>query len=431
MAQVADEFAQMRVNDDQYDNYGDDNGDAGTPLSPPYGGVRSEAGRTGTYSPSSTKFLAAQRARKAVDEDAQRLANRVAQLKKEEDKSLKRIAETKRRAEEIMALRQRNEEAARAKQQMEAERQEELQRQMELLQAEKDEHMRRKRQVAEQLYVEKRTEMRKTKEERAEIEKRVREQRLAEQQKAIASKEAVKKGHMEGREKVLNEKHKTIDKVRQEVEKRVEEERAEQKAKERELARLAREEMELIQRLQQKQQEQRKAYEELEQALGIVKKSRPSSRTTSSRAGSAQPRQPMAQSQPAPRSMSQQPAAQPQHAPPPQQQQQQHQQQQHQYYQPPPQQTYQPVTQAQAPGTPPPTIDDDDVIDEEEAEISAKFSEYDPKGVGVIDTSNLGALFRDLGESLDEEQVEQAALQLDPSGSGKVHYGDFLMWWRG
>ena len=55
-------------------------------------------------------LLQAQRARRAAQEDAQRLANRLAQLQKEESKSEKRIDETRKRSEEIRALRKRNEE---------------------------------------------------------------------------------------------------------------------------------------------------------------------------------------------------------------------------------------------------------------------------------------------------------------------------------
>jgi hypothetical protein len=41
-------------------------------------------------------------------EDAVKLANRVQQLKKEEEKAAKRIRETRKRAEEIKVLRKRN-----------------------------------------------------------------------------------------------------------------------------------------------------------------------------------------------------------------------------------------------------------------------------------------------------------------------------------
>ena len=50
--------------------------------------------------------------RKQADEDAQILANRIALLKNEEAKAWKKIEETRNRAKEIMATRQRNMETA-------------------------------------------------------------------------------------------------------------------------------------------------------------------------------------------------------------------------------------------------------------------------------------------------------------------------------
>ena len=52
---------------------------------------------------------AEKRARKAAEEDAARLYNRVKQLQKEEDKAKRRVDETKQKAAEILKLRERNE----------------------------------------------------------------------------------------------------------------------------------------------------------------------------------------------------------------------------------------------------------------------------------------------------------------------------------
>ena len=60
--------------------------------------------------------------KKAAD-DAKLLANRIALLKLEEKKAWKKIEETKRKAEQVMKIRQRNEDDKMAKQALHAQRQ--------------------------------------------------------------------------------------------------------------------------------------------------------------------------------------------------------------------------------------------------------------------------------------------------------------------
>lgn len=55
------------------------------------------------------------RTRKAVEEDTERLYNRVRQLEKEEEKARRRIVDTQQRTNEILVLRQRNQQKMEAK----------------------------------------------------------------------------------------------------------------------------------------------------------------------------------------------------------------------------------------------------------------------------------------------------------------------------
>lgn len=55
------------------------------------------------------------RERQEVERDAQLLANRIALLKQEEMKTWKKIEETKKKASEVMRLKQKNEERIRSK----------------------------------------------------------------------------------------------------------------------------------------------------------------------------------------------------------------------------------------------------------------------------------------------------------------------------
>lgn len=88
-----------------------------------------------THAAASPKaLLQAKQLRKLAEEDAVRLANRIEQLKKEEMKALKKITDTRRRAEEIAALRERNAKAKLEKQKREVEQQEEIAKQSKVMQ---------------------------------------------------------------------------------------------------------------------------------------------------------------------------------------------------------------------------------------------------------------------------------------------------------
>lgn len=56
----------------------------------------------------SEKLLGSKLARKQAEEDVKLLANRIALLKSEEEKAMKKINETKKKATDIMSMRKRN-----------------------------------------------------------------------------------------------------------------------------------------------------------------------------------------------------------------------------------------------------------------------------------------------------------------------------------
>merc|ERR1711934_905401 len=64
----------------------------------------------------SNRLLAAKRARKRAEGDYQLLQNRLVRLRLEEEKAMKKIQETKKRAEQIVAMKARNQMANREKQ---------------------------------------------------------------------------------------------------------------------------------------------------------------------------------------------------------------------------------------------------------------------------------------------------------------------------
>ena len=62
-----------------------------------------------------SKFTEAKSLRKQAEDDAQLLANRIALLRQEEQKALKKIEETRKKAQEIIETRQRIQEEQRRK----------------------------------------------------------------------------------------------------------------------------------------------------------------------------------------------------------------------------------------------------------------------------------------------------------------------------
>ena len=72
------------------------------------------------------KLLEAKLARKKVEEDAQLLANRIALLEVEDKKAQKKIEETRKKAQEILDLKNRNKENEKQKQELRNQQLEEL-----------------------------------------------------------------------------------------------------------------------------------------------------------------------------------------------------------------------------------------------------------------------------------------------------------------
>lgn len=213
------------------------------------------------------RLLQAQRARKAAEEDAQRLAVRVSQLEKEKAKSEKRIAETKKRANVIRQYRKRNEDNKAQKDMLNKEREAEIQAQAKMLQEARAESNRRKADSVRALHDAKREMTIMTKQEREMNEKYLQEQRLLERKAAMEHKDEIKRQQIEQQQRASLMKKKHLDSVRENYEQRLQKEVEMQQAKEKDLARMTKLELELINDLQLKQMEQKAAYEELEAAL--------------------------------------------------------------------------------------------------------------------------------------------------------------------
>merc|ERR1712023_290716 len=138
------------------------------------------------------RLLAAKRARKRAEGDYQLLQNRLVRLRMEEEKAQKKISETKKRAQEIIALKARNEMANREKLAKAEEQESEISDAAYRAQKQREDQKMRVKQTQEQLAKQKRDGVLNTRRSRQEHEMTIQRQRDADMQHAHQCKEAIK-----------------------------------------------------------------------------------------------------------------------------------------------------------------------------------------------------------------------------------------------
>jgi len=329
--------------------------------------LREEDGEGDAYSELATNILLEKRARKLAEDDALRLYNRVRQLEKEEDKAQRRIQETRKKAKEIIKLRERNELVKQEKELRMRQLQELIEQQRLENVRLKEENLRNKIEQGNKIFADKVTVVQQTKEERAEFDRLLAESKLLSRKEALEQKEFIRKQQEEARKKIEQLKISRLQMAQEEYERRLKEEMDAKLQKEKEIEQLAQLELELIGRLRTKQTEQQKAFQQLEAVLSL------------GTSGSGK-----------------QPAA-----------------------------TKLNPSAPAAPSTPPQTGEPS------EEDVARAFSVYDVDGTGEVSTQDLQGLMRDLGVPLNATQLSQAISQLDLSAEGKIMFGDFLLWWKG
>lgn len=149
-----------------------------------------------------TNILLERRARRLAEDDALRLYNRVRQLEKEEEKASKRILDTKKKAKDIVKLRERNE---LVKQEKDL-RLRQLQELIELQKVEnarlKEEAQRNKIEQENKIFAEKISVVQQTKEEKAEYERMLAESKLISRKEALEQKEFIRKQQEDARRRL-------------------------------------------------------------------------------------------------------------------------------------------------------------------------------------------------------------------------------------
>lgn len=126
-------------------------------------GVGQRQGSFANISNNKKSNFAVARERKEVERDAQLLANRIALLKQEEMKTWKKIEETKRRANEVVRLKQKNEQRVQEKMNKIQEQQRNQMLQQQKIQRMKQDREKEKQKIKDAILLHKKEEARQTK----------------------------------------------------------------------------------------------------------------------------------------------------------------------------------------------------------------------------------------------------------------------------
>lgn len=214
-----------------------------------------------------TKLTEAKQMRKRADEDARLLANRIALLKQEEQKAQKKIEETRRKAQEILNLRNRNTELLRKKEEERLQKEEQERQRLEELKRFKESKQSnnyQKNMIRQNRAISEANSIKANRKQNLEIIQNFKHQDLV--QKATM-RNLIKSQKREAEEKKKKFERDRLEKTRLETEKKIEQENKMRRLREEEVAKMEQEELELIQKLQNTQLLQKSAYEELENAL--------------------------------------------------------------------------------------------------------------------------------------------------------------------
>jgi len=215
----------------------------------------------------SNRLLAAKRARKRAEGDYQLLQNRLVRLRMEEEKAQKKILETKKRAQEIIALKARNELANREKMMKQDDADGSISEATSRAAKQRSDQKARVQATQEELLQQKREGVLHTRRARQEHEMSIQRQRDADMQHAHQCKEAIK-AHEVAMQRQQHEKRiERSEQCKKELDDKVLEEEQQRTLAEVQVRRMEAEEAYLIEQLQKTQEQQRSAYDSLEQAL--------------------------------------------------------------------------------------------------------------------------------------------------------------------
>lgn len=243
-------------------------------------------------------LFSAQAARKKAEQDSILLANRLRLLRQEDEKTQKRIRETRQKTEEIMAFRRRNEERRLERDVEEMQREAHEQEMRERWGQQRGEQQQRVREQQRSILERNYNASNQQRQEREQHKAMIQDTRIEAMSAAAAKRDRVKKMHRaacESRARSEDAKHALAKGM---IEERVRREDQERSVRLADIARMEAEEAELLIRLQRSQERHKAAYMQLEDALrnggsayGPSGRSGFSTPSASSRCGDALPRE--------------------------------------------------------------------------------------------------------------------------------------------
>jgi len=213
------------------------------------------------------QLLESKMIRKKAEEDAQLLANRIALLQLEEKKAMKKIEETKKKAQEIMDLKNRNSQIQREKEELRRQKEEEEIRKTMQNKSTKEQIKMNQDNNRNHLFRRLKDDvdtMRKTKQDVKDFASTTKQQEYSKNAQLVDTIRSREKEAQERKKKQLEE---TKQKARLEYQSKIEHEHTIKQKTDDLISRLEQQEIELIQRLQNTQSLQKKAFDELEKAL--------------------------------------------------------------------------------------------------------------------------------------------------------------------
>ena len=214
-----------------------------------------------------SKMLIAKQKRKQAEHDRQLLLNRIALLKKEEDRAYKKISKTKSRAEEILRIRIEHEQENNERENKQRREMRRRKLEAEINMAHEEQSRKNRQNQISMIQAQKRNDVHAVREEAARAREEIRIQRLNDVVEKQEKRAAIKQHEDELKRRRAQERHDVLRANRRDYEDKVAKEVEETNVREREVVRMERIEMNLIQKLKKTQIIQQQAFEDLEQAL--------------------------------------------------------------------------------------------------------------------------------------------------------------------
>lgn len=216
----------------------------------------------------SAAMLDAKRARMKVENDREALANRIARLQNEELRATKRIEQTHRRTQEILAAKNRHHQQLTERDRVKIEHEELVEAHRQALSQIREERKQATKEARVNYATQKQLLGRSNKEAMLKNAEIIAQQRAAELNSAMFKRNEVRKVEADARERKLREKELMIAHLQQRADERQREETRLAEQYDKDLAELERQEYELLVALEGHRNERQQVYAELEDKLG-------------------------------------------------------------------------------------------------------------------------------------------------------------------